>query len=239
MRELKVVSAVHFSLLGAMLIVSAVHAFVRRKPADEVVPVFLVEVPEGEEVTVVEEDAAPPEPEMVVPQTPQPVPAVLREEKKAAEPKTQKKPVAVNKKKVVRRGMGGPSKRPPTMSEEEIRRLLNRGARPSTRTYIPDASPEFFEDARCFELIRRTLYQMWSQPSAEAIGERPVEVTIELLEDGTITGWEILHRSGSTIMDGSVEQALKTVGRVAGVSREFVKRHRVVTVSFKVGEEAG
>jgi TonB family protein len=218
------VSLVHAGIVLAMLLASVTGwIFEREDPI--VVPVeFTVEVPAGE----VDETDIPDEPE-VASFAPEPAPDAIPEPKaeKPLEKKPEKKPIQRSTKKVTRKSPDGKPKAS-GLSEEEIRRLLALGATPSDHTSIPD------EDARCFELVRRTLYELWAQPAAEDVGGATAEGEIRLLSDGRVVGRNLRKASGSAAMDQSVLDALETARRIEGLTPEFIARHPTVSVRFRV-----
>jgi TonB family protein len=114
------------------------------------------------------------------------------------------------------------------LSQSEIQRLLAMGAKLSDTTSIPTS------EERSFETIRRALYDVWSQPSAEEAGDAVVEVEIELGAGGAVAGWRIVRRSGVAAMDASVAAALKAVKRIGGLTPAFLARHDTVTIAFRL-----
>jgi hypothetical protein len=152
-----------------------------------------------------------------VPEPPEPTPEPER-------PKPN--PIEVSRQKVTR----VPDNKPKTipLTEEQIRKLLEQGAKPSDHTSIPD------EDSRCLELIRQTLYGAWVQPSAEEAGSSVALATLKLAGDGIVVSHDLSRPSGNTAVDGTVRQALAAVKRIPGLTPAFVARHGSVTVSFKV-----
>jgi len=211
MRHLRGVAIVHVLVVAILILFSSGSSFLRKKP-ELVMPVeFVVEVP----AAAVAEEAP------VAVEEPEPVPPP-----RESVPAPRKRPIQRSRKKVAR--TPEQTARKPTLSDEQIRKLLDEGARPGSYTSILD------EDSRCLEMVRRALYAAWSQPSAADAGAAVSEVAIRLDAGGRITGRELKKASGNAMLDGSVMQAVNAVGRVDGLTPSFLARHEVITVSFKV-----
>ena len=210
MRHFWRVTAVHVGVLLVWVLVSGVRwLFKRREPI--VVPIeFTVETSAPEPEPIAWPDEPSPEPE------PKPVP----------DHKPEKKPVERSTRRITRTENTPPKKN--RLTEEEIRKLLAKGARPSDHTSIPD------EDARCFEIVRRTLYETWAQPAAADVGGTTVEAVIRLAGDGRIVGRDLKRASGDAALDRSVMDALQIVQRIEGLTPGFVERHPTVSVLFRV-----
>lgn len=203
-RYIKVVAAVHVTIVLALVAASACRRL-SRKSREFTMPVeFVIDA----DVPV--QDGAPlefePEPEPV----PERRPAIERSERR-----------------VVREQTVDPPRRR-KLTDDEIRRLLAEGVVSGDRTSISD------EDAKCFELVRRTLHQAWVQPSKTEVGEAVAEISIQLAADGRLVSRSFSSRSGNELLDSSVMQAVVCVKRIAGLSPGFVGRHRTIEVSFRV-----
>ena len=114
------------------------------------------------------------------------------------------------------------------LTDEEIRKLLAMGAKPSDHTSIPDEEP------RCLELIRQTLYTVWMEPSREEAGTAEALVSLTFAGNGVIVGRKLVRPSGNATFDASVEQAMRTIQQIPGLTPAFLSRHASVTISFKL-----
>lgn len=213
-RNVKVVAALHVAmvlLLGAGSWIAALAS----RPPEAIMPIeFVVAVP-------------PAAPKSAPAPAPDPAPAPEPE----PEPEPDTRPVARREIKVSRKRVTRTPRRaaaPTTLSAEEIRRLLDDGATPSDHTNVPDA------DARSLESIRRRLYGVWEQPSAAEAGAAVAEGRLRFHPDGSVISAELSKPSGNEVLDASVRHALRSVSRIEGLSASFLKRHPVVTVSFRV-----
>jgi protein TonB len=215
--NLRIVTIVHVVIVLALSGVSGCRWLFRRKPK-KVIPIeFTVEVP-GEPAP---EPAPAVEPEPV-PAPPPPDPAPV---KKPPVKKKPRKKIETSQKRI-RRPTG--SDRKPTLSPEEIEKLLAQGARPSDRTRIPDA------DARGFARVRSAFYEVWVQPSRAEVGGDTVEAIIVLAEGGRVISGRLSRPSGNAVLDNSVRRALNAVKRVTGLPSGFEKRHREISIAFRV-----
>jgi TonB family protein len=118
--------------------------------------------------------------------------------------------------------------RRPTLSPEEIRGLLEMGARPGDHTSIPG------EEQMCLELIRRRLYDAWTQPSSAEAAGATAEVRLRLLPGGVLGERAMVRGSGNPAVDASVMEAVNAVRSVQGLTTEFLRRHETVVIAFRV-----
>ncbi len=164
-------------------------------------------------------------PDMSEPETePEPEPQTIPE----PEPKPRpRKKIEVSRKKITRSNAPKPKKQK-QLSEEEIRKLLAAGAKPSDHTSVPD------EDARCFSIIKDALHAAWEQPSAEAAGDAVAVLRITLGRDGTVKRSDLHKSSGNPALDSSVKAVGINIHRIHGLTGDFIRRHSSVTVSFTV-----
>lgn len=213
---LKVVTLAHVALVVGVCAFSLVRAWLKRTPELSIPVEVVVAVPAEPLLPVTAEEPlvpAPPEP------APTPVPAPV------PPPRPTRPPIEVNRTRVTRSGTP-PAE--PALSPEEIRRLLAEGAEASDHTNVPG------EDARCFEQVRRTLHGAWVQPSSDSAGGLSADVAIRLSAGGRIEGRELVRSSGAEVLDASVLRAAASVAGIEGLTPGFIRRHSVITVSFRV-----
>lgn len=214
--NLRIVTVVHLVIVVGLSVMSGCRWLFRPKPK-EVIPIeFTVEVagqPSPQPAPVIKPDPPPTPASVPVPRPPEP-----------ALKKPPRKKIETSRKRVRRGG----SDRKPTLSAEEIQKLLDQGARPSDRTRIPDA------DARGFARVRAAFYEVWVQPSRAEVGGETVEARIVLASGGAVISGRISRPSGNAILDNSVRRALNAVKRVTGLPSGFEKRHREISIAFRV-----
>lgn len=230
-RTFKIVLGVHVIFLGVLCCSSVIAHLLTPRP-EVVVPIeFVVDVtPPMPDVDEVLPDIPPPEPEPVAEPDPipEPVPApvnVPEKPKPKPKPKRRKPKIQISHKRVTRT-VGGQHRN--RLSQAEIQKLLDSGAKPSDHVKIPG------EDARCMAVIKNTLYAAWNQPNSSVVGNAVCVLRIDLSSGGRVSNAQIVRRSGNTTLDRSVEQSASGIRRVHGLTESFIRRHPSVTVSFTV-----
>jgi TonB family protein len=211
----RVVTGVHVVIFVLLLSYGFLSGCFRPKP-DRVIPVeFLVDArPLASDPVETVSEPTPPQPR---PDPPQPRPP---------------RDIQVNTNRIVRQPGPPPPPPPPvgggTLTAEQIRDLLGRGATASDRTAIPD------EDGRGLAIIQQTLYAVWQAPSRAAVGDAETTVELQLAADGTVRSARIVRPSGNPVLDESVGQTITQVGRIHGLPSGFTARRPRVTIAFVV-----
>ena len=211
----------HVIVVLLFLVVPGLRNVFRKKP-ELVIPVkFVVATPVS---------LSPPPTIAPVPKpTPKPKPKPEPKPKPAPKPKPRKRPKIEKSTNLISRTTAPPKVAPkPRLSRKEIDRLLAEGATLSDHTAVPG------EDARCLEALRRALYSAWTQPSVAGVEGLVTHVSLDLTGNGSVGGWRINKGSGQADFDRTVESALRSVGRVSGLTTAFVKRHPSVSIAFQV-----
>lgn len=229
-RTFRVVAIVHVVLFVACLVVPGCLRFFQKKELPSIPVEFLVDTrppaPDSADAIIPEPEPVAPEPEPVAPEpepiVPDPEPVVPE----PAPPKApRKRPPIVKGPRVVRQP-SQPAK--PRLTQEEIDRLLAKGAKPSDRTSVPD------EAAQGAALIHKQFYEAWQQPSYEAAGGRDALLVVSFSANGTVTDFRLREKSGSDLLDRSVLDAARSVPRVYGLTAGFIARQPEVTIRFHV-----
>ncbi|MGN0844585.1 MAG: TonB family protein [Kiritimatiellia bacterium] len=236
----------HVVLLTA-IVVASVATF--RKPEQKEIDIltdFTVAVPPMEEEKKPEENPAKNE-QPKVEEAPKPDPDLLPEEKK---PPKKKREIQISKKIVERK----PEKRErvivkppetskiknreikrsidikgPKLTDDEIRKLMERGARPAETTSIPAT-----ENERCLVLIRDQLYNAWIRPDTSAIGQRAPVIEISIGAGGVIRDVRLQTSSGNPVLDQSVLSAARAVRSFRHLTDRFIRANPTVTVNFEL-----
>ena len=215
----KIVAIVHLAVVLLLVIGSGWRRFFRPKPRLLMPIELMVEVPSVEEALEAPVNHVP------VPK-PQEDPLPLPRPEPKPEPKKKRKPIKKSTRRITKTPDASPRKK--TLSEEEIRKLLERGVPAGDHTNLPD------DDTLSLEMIRLAFYNSWEQPSREEADGKVVRVEITFGVGGRLDGRRILHQSGVAVLDASVVGALKTVTRVNGLTSDFLGRTPVVTIAFEV-----
>lgn len=221
--SLEVVTAVHGAVILAVILTPDIKWPFKKKPEMTIPVEFVIEVPYGLEE---KKDAGPKFVEIPKPKDD----TVSVKPKVNAKPKPDRKPPKPDTVKI--QSPKGSKKPVKPMSEEEIKKWLSLGAKMGDHTSIP-----LDEEMRCFAVIRQTLHDAWDQPSKAEAGDAEVEVTIRLSSGGLISGSSVTGKSGLDVMDRSVEEAVRSVKRIEGLTEDFIVNHPKVTVGFAVTGE--
>jgi len=224
MKYLKIVAVCHFGALVILLTTSGLSSMFNRTP-EVVAPVeFVVEVP-GDVV-----------PNARIPQL-DPVRDEIKEPDKASsldklttESKTPKTVIRSTKKITrVPGAAGGGGAKKTNLTPDEIRKFLAMGAKASDHTSIPGD-----EQVRCFEIVRRTMYEAWNQPSSEDAGDAVADVTISLSRDGGVISRRMTRKSGNALFDESVMHAVNSVQYVEFLTPAFLSKYREIRITFRL-----
>lgn len=114
------------------------------------------------------------------------------------------------------------------LSEEEIRKALNSGARPGT---VNNLSAN--ETQRCVSLIKRAYSEEWVQP-AWRDGLKNAVVEIQLDSAGVIKSFRLISSSRSAEVDDSIRAAGRRVHSIPGLSQDFLKRNGTIRFELEL-----
>lgn len=115
-----------------------------------------------------------------------------------------------------------------TMSEAQIRKLLDQGYKPGAATQLAAS-----EEQRCISLIRAAFYAKWNRPPwTDTLKE--MHLKVKFGDGGRVLGYQLVQRSGDSKADATVLQAASLVSSVPGLSLDFLAKNPTVTIRFKV-----
>ncbi len=117
----------------------------------------------------------------------------------------------------------------PQLTPEQIRQQLEQAVPTGVRAN--SGAPD--DLAWYYNIIHQTFMRAWNQPGS-ALAGATVTARIRVQRDGTITRRELLHRSGNTVMDESVSQALESVSRLSPLPAEIEGAHHDFTIEFEL-----
>lgn len=172
-------------------------------PVEEEVEESLPEEPQVKEIKT-----PPPKPDDIAPPTPPKPKQQKPRRKEIKKGKRIKKDVKTNVK----------PKEKQTLSDAEIRKLLDKGARIGERTSLPKN-----EISLNASILKNRFYDAWMPPPREASGYRPAVVIFKINRDGSLHSARITQSSGSKEYDESCLEAIRSVGRVSDLSSQFIK----------------
>lgn len=217
-RTFVVVAGVHLSVIVLYLLISGCQRWL--KPKQPLILPVSLHMAAPAPAPPAPPSPAPPEPRPVPP-TPKPTPTPT--------PKPAPKPKKKEIKRSTKRMTRGPDVPPrKALSEDELRKLLERDLPTSDHATRPD------KNAVLFDKIRRVLYDAWDQPSLAEAGGIVVRAKITFGSNGAIVGRSLVDPSGNGALDSSVLSALGRVSRVNGLTADFLRAHKDVVISFEV-----
>jgi colicin import membrane protein len=217
---LKLSTVAHFAVILLLILAPLVVSWdLRRKNREIMMEIeFTVALPEPEAPSPVQkeirEEPKPPEPDKA--DIPEPAP-----EKKA-------KPEVKVSKKLIKRPPA-PKPKGPTLSAEEIKKLLAAGAKISDHTSVPDN----YWEIGYYNQVRERMYNAWTPPPTLS-GRSGVstEVTIRVLRDGTIGRRTMTRSSGNRDMDDSVMLAVNAVTVLKPLPPQFPGPYKDIPIEF-------
>ncbi len=180
-----------------------------------------------------------PPPGDVAERAPDPTPVPERPAPRVEPPVPEPKPEPVKqprKRKPIERQDGerikiNPHRTPktPRVSEIDIQKAFD--SIPTFQTGDIQTQPT---DAANQELARvaQALKGAWRRPVREQTGRLSVELTIRLGPGGAITRSTVTRGSGNAAMDASVAAIGDRVKHIRGLSSEFIRSHKSITITF-------
>jgi len=145
--------------------------------------------------------------------------------------KKKKKKIEVSKERVKREPEKKKKPDKPKLSEEEIRKLLKMGAKPShSSTARSDDLPGWY-----YALVRETMYQAWAQPGGLAVTPGQVaRVKIRVERNGRITSRKLVSSSGVKVIDDSAMAAVQKVTSLKALPASFRGKNKDITIDFEL-----
>lgn len=142
---------------------------------------------------------------------------------------TVKTPIVV---KNVPSGDGRTAKK--TLSDDEVRRLLNQGYRPGRSEQLAVS-----EAQRCASLIKMALDRRWSELSPSIDREGTVVLAAQFTDAGRLINCRVVRSCGSAMSDKAALSVASTVGVVFGLSPEFIAASRKSPVQINYSVRGG
>lgn len=114
-----------------------------------------------------------------------------------------------------------------SLSDAEIRNLLNKGYRPGTTTQLATSEEQF-----CLSLIKTAFYAKWDRP-AWSDTLRPMVVRVWFGAGGRVINYKLEQGSSDARADASIMQAARLVGAVRGLTPDFIKQYRTSGIPIR------
>lgn len=114
-----------------------------------------------------------------------------------------------------------------TLSDKEIRDLLNKGYKPGTKTQLATSEMQL-----CLSLIKDAFYAKWDRPAWTA-SLRPMVVRVWFGAGGRVINFKLEQGSGDAQADASIMQAARLVGSVRGLTPDFISTYRTSGIPIR------
>jgi len=117
-----------------------------------------------------------------------------------------------------------------TLSDQQIRDLLNKGYKPGSTTQLASSEMQL-----CLSLIKQAFYDKWDRPPwTESL--RPMVVRVWFGAGGRIINFKLESGSGDARADATIMAAARLVGSVPGLTPDFISKYRTsgIPVRFTV-----
>ncbi len=214
----------HVVVFGLLAVYPLFNGLFKPKPPETFAVQMVVLPPPGDVVERPTDPALAPErpaPRVEPAPRPEPKPEPVKQPRK-------RKPIKRQDGKRVKLNPRQPPKTP-RVSEIDIHKALNSVPTFETsdiRTQPTDAANQEF--AR----VAQALKGAWRRPVREQTGRLSAELTIRLGPGGVITGSTVTRESGNVAMDASVAAIGERVKHIRGLSSEFIRSHKSITITF-------
>jgi TonB family protein len=145
-------------------------------------------------------------------------------------PDTSKGKIDISKKKVKRAQVQGGTTKTSNLSMDEIKKLLEAGARISDHTSIPDN----YVEVGYYTIVRQIMYDAWTQPTGLTPAGLITTVSIRVTRNGTIISRDMTKSSGNSIMDDSVMKAVNAVTKIKPLPDNFSGSTKDISIEFEL-----
>lgn len=114
-----------------------------------------------------------------------------------------------------------------TLSDKEIRDLLNKGYRPGTKTQLATSEMQL-----CLSLIKQAFYAKWDRPPwSDTL--RPMVIRVWFGAGGRVINYKLEQGSGDAQADNSIMRAARLVGSVPGLTPDFISQYRTTGIPVR------
>ena len=132
--------------------------------------------------------------------------------------KTVNKPVTIEVKNVPS-GDGRTAKK--TLTDAQIRDLLNKGYKPGTSEQLATS-----EEQRCQSLIRMAIERKWSQLAPRIGNNGTVLLSVQFNSSGGLINVRLAKSCGDKLSDDAALLVARSVSAIPGLSPEFISKYR-------------
>ena len=156
------------------------------------------------------------------PETPKKTAKELREEKMKRirdKAKVNNKPVKIEVKGATKSGNGKTGRQ--TMSEAEIRKLLDQGYRPGTQNQLASN-----EKQRCISLIQMAIEEKWDALLPKVGRNGTVLLSVQFNSAGGLINVKLAKSCGDPLSDQAALTVARAVTSIRGLSADFIAEFR-------------
>lgn len=117
-----------------------------------------------------------------------------------------------------------------TLTDAQIRDLLNKGYKPGTTTQLATSELQL-----CLSLIKQAFYDKWDRPPwTDTL--KPMVVRVWFGAGGRVINYKLEQGSSDAHADATIMQAARRVGAVPGLTPDFLSKYRTsgIPVRFTV-----
>ena len=117
-----------------------------------------------------------------------------------------------------------------TLSDAEIRKLLNAGYKPGSSTNLAAG-----EEQLCYSLIKQAFEAKWNVPPwTDTL--KPMSIRVCFGNGGSVLRYKLVSSSSDRSVDATITFAASRVGFVRGLTAGFIEKHRKdgVVIEFEV-----
>ena len=168
-------------------------------------------------------------PEEKKPEPPKKTAKELREEKLKRirdKAKVNNKPVKIEVRGATKSGNGKTGRQ--TMSEAEIRRLLDQGYRPGTQNQLATN-----EKQRCISLIQMAIEEKWDALLPKVGRNGTVLLSVQFNSAGGLINVKIAKSCGDPLSDQAALAVARAVTSISGLSSDFIAEFRKTPLTIR------
>ncbi len=118
-----------------------------------------------------------------------------------------------------------------TLTDEEIRKLLQQGYKPGTSEQI---APN--EESMCLGFVKQAIDAKWRELSPKIGRVGTVYIEIRFDRSGRIASSSVAQSSGDPVSDAAAMKVVRSVGVVRGLTTSFLSKYsrQSITIRYKV-----
>ena len=116
---------------------------------------------------------------------------------------------------------------------------LRSGLSSSTVIEMSDGGGSGVSYANFLDSLKKIYFEAWIVPDGITDDEATAKASVTIARDGRVVSWKIIHSSGNSLADASVEMALRRVTIAVPLPDSAKEDQRTVTIFFNVKAKRG